>query len=90
MIMTKNETLQAIIRAFPYPQHITDLRLDEEPTAVRFTWRGERFRVAECGIVETVEGACLHGSNIAILAETLIKNSFFELCIEREKHHDSR
>lgn len=70
---TKSEIVQAIYRALPYSDQITGLDIESEDSGVRFTWRGDTFRVSVGGHVEQCERGCLHGSNLALLARSLIK-----------------
>jgi len=72
MYKDKSELLQAIIKSIPYPSQISEIDLDLE-NQLRFTWRGDRFRVGLSGSVEQVEGVMLSGSNITIVLEELLK-----------------
>lgn len=65
--MNKNVLLVLIIRAIPYPQQIEDIELEKDTEAVRFTWRGTRFRVGQNLMVEEVKDGMLSGSDMAIL-----------------------
>lgn len=71
--MKQGELVQAVMKGVPYPQHVNDLDLESESNAIRFEWRGDRFRVSESGMVEQHKNGCLCGSNIAILMEQCVK-----------------
>lgn len=74
-MMTQAEVREAIIKAVPYVEQVTDIDLSSEPgEAVRFTWFGVRFRVSTVGLMtETVEGGLLVSGNLATLMGTLIQ-----------------
>ena len=69
--MTQAELIKHIKSKLPYPgqAHTWDLRTENE---VRFTWRGERFRVTTKCYVNTVRDIFVEGSNIAIILERLL------------------
>jgi len=69
--MKNEELLELVITSLPYPEQIKDIDVSE-PDAIRFTWRGDRFRVSNTTHVEQVDRGCLCGSNIAILLRRLI------------------
>ena len=77
----KAQVVEAVVKALPYPQHITDWDFDTDEGAVRFTWRRDRFRMSTCHsmMVEECKNGCLHGSNLAIVVEALIKRELFTL-----------
>ena len=81
-MVTQAQTLEAIIKAFPYPYQITDIDLEREGY-VCFTWRSTRFQVS-CSsfITETVEPPFLVGDNQSILAEALIKRAYVDMPIK--------
>ena len=70
--MTNEEILERVIQRVPYSNQITDLSLSEK-AAIRFTWRGDRFRVTKTSVEQVSEGSLL-GSNVAILLEELLRN----------------
>jgi len=74
-VYSQSDVLEAVMQGLPYPQHVSDIDLTSEPDcAVRFTWRNDRFRVSlSSGMVEKCKNGCLHGSNLAILFEHLLK-----------------
>lgn len=71
--MKRENLIEAIVRAVPYPNQITDWDLSGY-LAVRFTWRGIRFRVSLEGYVEEIQGVFGVGNNISILMEKLIQH----------------
>lgn len=72
---TKEKAVEAVIKGLPYPHQITDIDLTKEDGAIRFTWRKtNKFRLdLTFGSVEEVGDGILMGSDIAILAQALIK-----------------
>jgi len=80
MLVEKKESLVEIITgALPYPEQIGKWDWTSETDAVRFTWRGNKFRVGMSHLsVEEVGNGVLIGSDISILLEKLIKLSWFE------------
>jgi hypothetical protein len=76
MFKTKSELLEAVIKALPYPQHITELDLSAEDS-IRLVWRkSNKFRISLSGFVEEVGDGVLIGSDISILFEALLKNVY--------------
>ena len=74
MFKTKEELVTVIKKYVPYPQHIDELDLDSEETAIRFRWRnGNYFRVCLSGVVESIDGGFFLDSDISILFEQVIK-----------------
>jgi hypothetical protein len=84
--VTKAELLEAVMIAVPYPSHITEIDLDGETDSIRFTWRGDRFRVTE-GMVETVEEAVLVGGNLAILMQAVVTRGLLA-ALDRKEARD--
>lgn len=75
--MNKEKLLVRILARLPYSNQITNVDMSSELEAIRFTWRGTRFRVSGgMGLpyVEEVEGQMLSGSNISILLQGLLRN----------------
>ena len=70
---TTEKLISAIMTAVPYSKQITDWDTSGV-NSVRFTWRGDRFRVDSQGGVEQVFDGLLGANNISILLEKLIKN----------------
>ena len=72
--MITNDTLIGyVVKVIPYPDQIVDWDTTSELSAIRFTWRSSRFRVAANLSVEEVDDCVLAGSNSAILLEALLK-----------------
>ena len=76
--MTRDEAVELVVAALPYPAQIKELDTTSEETALRFTWRGNRFRFsyATSWMVEEVTDCFLAGSDLAILVEALIKTVY--------------
>ena len=72
--MTDKSTLiQKIYAKIPYSNQIENLDITSEESAVRFDWRGDRYRVSINGHVEEVGNGILSSSPSAILMQTLIQ-----------------
>lgn len=71
--MKNEQILEKVISIIPYPNQITDVDLTTSYNAIRFTWRGDRFRVSENLNVEQVDRGLLMGTNAALLLSTLLK-----------------
>lgn len=73
--LTKDELVSLIKAAIPYPDQITDWDVSREEDAVRFTWRGDRFRVTlrGVGVDQCDPPGFLKGSNLATLLGRLLK-----------------
>ena len=81
---TKSQLMEAVLRTVPYPSQICDIDFASDEDAIRFTWRGNRFRVTE-GLCETSENGFLHGSDIAILLESLVKIGLIDIYTRESK-----
>ena len=78
MLVEKKEQLVEIIySSLPYSNEIENLDLSESD-AVRFKWRGNKFRVSQSLMVEEVGNGVLIGSDISILLEKLIKLTWYD------------
>ena len=74
--MTVDEAIEIVNKALPYSEQATAWDTRSEETAIRFTWRGDRFRVAFPSLsVEQCERSMLSGTNIAIILESLLKRA---------------
>jgi hypothetical protein len=70
---TPAQILEVVLRAIPFPNQVRDLDLAREPDALRFTWRGTRFRVSDTLHVEESDGRFLSGSDLATLLGALLR-----------------
>ncbi len=78
MLVEKKETLVELVnKAMPYSNQIGQWDFSEND-AVRFVWRGNKFRVSQNLGVETVGNGVLIGSDISILLEKLIKLAWYD------------
>ena len=76
-ISTKEVAMEVVLKAIPYPEHLSDFDFTSEKTAIIFTWRHNRFRLdIEYISVEEVGNGVLSGSNMSILLQELIKREF--------------
>lgn len=73
--MTKGELLLLTTKSIPYPAQIKELDFDSEAEAIRFTWRGSRFRVSTDLLVETVGDGVLSSDNESILLQALLERT---------------
>lgn len=64
--MNQGQLIELLLTAIPSPQAITNIALSEAD-AVRFDWRGKRFRVSIVLGVEEVQGGMLVCSDASIL-----------------------
>jgi len=70
----KNRMIEVIILAFPLSEQIKDWDLFGASDAIRFSWRGTRFRVGvETLSVSTVNDCFSTFDDMAILVESLLK-----------------
>jgi hypothetical protein len=72
--MNNSKLIELVLNALPYSNQINDIDMTED-SAVRFTWRRNRFRISSTLHVEEVDGGLLAGSNIAIMFEALLKRA---------------
>ena len=70
--MTNDELIRIVVSALPHPAQITDWDTRTEGS-IRFTWRGNRFRVSDTLFTESVKGEFLCRDDLACLLETLLK-----------------
>lgn len=71
--MDKQGLIQHIAQRWPYVAQISQLDMDTEKDAIRFDWRGTRFRVSHCLGVEEVGDGVLAGSNLTIALGALLR-----------------
>lgn len=72
--VTKEEIVERLYKNIPYPNCVEQLDTSSEGNAVRFIWRGTRFRVStNLCVEEVVKGGFLAGSNEADLIAALLK-----------------
>jgi len=83
---TTDEIFEIVVKSIPYPQHMSDIETHEDH--IRFTWRGDRFRVSKSLHVEEVTKGCLSGSNLAIFLRSILERKAFELELQRDLHQD--
>lgn len=61
------QIIELLINAIPYANQVKDIDLSSEAKSVRFTWRGNSFRVDDNLGVHEVQDGFLSGSDLAIL-----------------------
>lgn len=75
--MTKDQLLELVLRGLPYSNQIKNIDTQSESQAIRFDWRGTRYRIytiGEYGLdVEEVGNGVLIGSDQAILMRSLLE-----------------
>jgi hypothetical protein len=76
--MTRDEAVELIVAALPYPAQIRDWDTAVDDGSLRFTWRGTRYRFSygTSWLVEEVGDGVLIGSDQALLIEHLIKTVY--------------
>ena len=80
--MTKEQAIECVTRALPYPQHIKNWEFSG-PDTVYFTWRRDRFKLYLGSVsVGEIESIFEKGSNLAIAVEQLIKRQWIAMQIE--------
>jgi len=78
----KARTLELLLKAIPYPDHITRLDITTHKDAIQFTWRNDNtFRLYTNLEVEEVEDGFLTINNISILLRNMIKRANKDLII---------
>lgn len=70
--MTKEKLIETIVGGLPYPHQMRDIDISSETEAVRFNWRGVRYRVGFSLHVEEVGDGILRGSDCAILMQAVL------------------
>lgn len=73
MFKTKEEIVETVVGAVPYPEQIKEWNFRDTTPIVEFEWRQTRFRVSLSGHVEEIQGDLLVGSDRAILMRELLK-----------------
>jgi len=78
--MTKDEAVELVYRSLPYSSQISGLDITSEESAIRFCWRGGKYRMSfyeqgGIGGVETVDGGMLVGDRESILLQSLLKRT---------------
>ena len=82
--LTKDGLLEVVTVAVPYSSQLRAWNTQSEEDAVRFTWRGNRYRVSLPSLmVDECDGRMLSGSDIAILMEALLKMAYVRM-MERD------
>lgn len=73
--MKNNEILSIVRGALPYANQIKNIDVTSEEDAIRFDWRFNRFRVSAPLGVETVKNGVLHGCDLSIVVEHILKQA---------------
>lgn len=72
--MTNDELLTLVIGCIAYANHIAGINTSND-NEIRFTWRGDRFRVSKDLEVSSVEGNILSGGNKSILLRAILQRA---------------
>ncbi len=72
--MNKDQLIQLVISRIPYPAQICSINTVAENNAIRFDWRGGRYRITLNFEVEECVDGMLCGSDKTILMQALISN----------------
>lgn len=71
-IETTEQGVEILNKAIPYADQITNYKFLNED--IYFYWRSDQFKLEiSTGRIDQVDGACLVGSNIAIVMTELVK-----------------
>ena len=71
--MNKDNVVELVYATIPYAEQITDLNTEEDDDAIRFTWRGDRFKVSVDLCVHEIEGSMISSNNASTLLKALLK-----------------
>ena len=74
--ISKDNLTELIFRAMPYAEQIREWDTIKGEQSIRFSWRGQRFRVTTSLGCETVRSPFLEGSDISILLEALLEKQY--------------
>ncbi len=67
------KVLETVLKAIPCAHLVEEIDLQAEPSVVRFTWRGTRYRVDDALRCDEVGDGVLIGSDQAILLERVLR-----------------
>lgn len=73
--MKQGKLIEIVLAGIPYPEQIKNIDIDTESEAIRFTWRGVRYRVSGSGFVEEIGDGVLIGSDRAILMRHILQKT---------------
>lgn len=73
LIDEKSKLIEQVYSRVPYSAQIKNLDAASEQDAIRFDWRGERYRVEASGHVQECQNGFLAGTDRAILMQALIQ-----------------
>ncbi len=73
LIDEKSKLIEQVYSRIPYSSQIKNLDANSEDSAIRFDWRGTRYRVSASGMVEECQNGFLAGTDAAILMQALVK-----------------
>ena len=75
MFDTKEQLMEAIMKALPYPEQITGIDFSSDPSAISLTWRTVRLRADLNGNTSEIDGSLQIGSNLSMLFKELLKRT---------------
>lgn len=82
--MTAENIIVWVVKSLPYSNQIENLEI-ESSSAIRFDWRGNRYRVSSHLSVEMVDGSLLHSNDHTMLIETIINKTQVIASLQEEK-----
>lgn len=85
MEISKDRLVTLIFSALPYSNQIQNLDTQAEENAVRFTWRGDDFRVSTGIHVDQIVDSMLHGNNISIIMEKLLERYYWNEEVNKKR-----
>jgi len=72
--MSNSEIFELVLSCLPYATQMHDIDLGRD-NEIRFTWRGDRFKVSESLHVEECKDGMLMGSTASLLLGELLKRT---------------
>lgn len=70
---SKSELIELVHSALPYSDQIQELDISSEEDAIRFSWRGDTYRVDFNLYCYKVEFSCLVGDKTSMLIRTVLQ-----------------
>ena len=71
--MNNSELLDLVLKKIPMPQHVSDVDLEKQSNAIRFTWFNVRFDVtSELRCCHVIEGMFMKGGPMPTLLSAVL------------------
>jgi hypothetical protein len=75
-VVTKGRLIELLYKGLPYSSNITQIDVDSEKDAIRFTWFRERFRASTSLFVEGCVNGMLCGNNSSTLIGQILNAAY--------------